>query len=70
VNSRPNQRLSGILGVGAFEVVSGIEQVLAAGLALAAGQRAKAVEPPRNRRDEPALAPDVRRDGPEQRGDA
>lgn len=44
-----------LLGVCAFEIVGGIEQVLPTGLALAAGQRAETVEPPGDRRDEPAL---------------
>ena len=54
--------------VAALEVVGGIEQVLPAGLALAAGQRAQAVEPPRDRRDEPALAAHVGGHRAEQRG--
>ena len=56
-----------ILGVGAFEIVSGIEQVLTASLALTAGERTKAVEPPGDGRDEPAFAAHIGGDRPEQR---
>ena len=55
------------LGVGAFEIVVGAEQALAAGLALAAGDRAERVETPRDRRQEALLAFDVGRDRPEHR---
>ena len=44
------------LGVGAFEIVVGAEQALAAGLALAAGDGAESVETPRDRRQEALLA--------------
>ena len=50
------------LGVGAFEIVVGAEQTLAAGLALAAGDRAQGVEAARDRRQEALLALDVGRD--------
>ena len=57
----------GRLGVRAFEIVVGAEQALAAGLALAAGDRAQGVETPRDRRQEALLAFDVGRDRPEHR---
>ena len=55
------------LGVGAFEIVVGAEQALAAGLALAAGDRAERVEAARDRREKALLALDVGRDRPEHR---
>ena len=55
------------LGVGAFEIVVGAEQPLAAGLALAAGNGAEGVETPRDRRQEALLALDVGRDRTEHR---
>ena len=55
------------LGVGAFEIVVGAEQALAAGLALAAGDRAQGVETARDRRQEALLALDVGRDRAEHR---
>jgi hypothetical protein len=57
-----------LLGVDAFEIVGRIEQVLSAGLALPARQSAEAVEAPRDRRDEPALAAHIGGHRPEQRG--
>jgi hypothetical protein len=38
------------LGIFAFKIIGGIERVLPPGLALPPGERAKAVEPPGNRR--------------------
>ncbi len=52
----------------AFEIVGRIEQVLSAGLALAARQRAQCIEPSRNGRYEPALALHVGGYRPEERG--
>src|SRR3984893_8301324 len=57
----------GRLGVGAFEIVVGAEQPLAAGLALAAGDGAERVETPRNGRQEALLALHVGGDGTEDR---
>ena len=54
-------------GIGAFEIVVGPEQALAAGLALSPGDRAQRVETARDRRQEALLALDVGRDGPEHR---
>ena len=54
-------------GVGAFEIVVGAEQALAAGLALALGDGAERVEAARDRRQEALLALDVGGDRPEQR---
>jgi hypothetical protein len=56
-----------MLGVGALEVVGGIEHPLPAGLALAAGQRAERIEPPRDRAGEPRFALAVGGDRTEQR---
>ena len=55
------------LGVGAFEIVVGAEQPLAAGLALAAGDGAERVETARDRRQKALLALDVGRDRTEHR---
>src|SRR5690349_16594816 len=55
------------LGVGAFEIVVGAEEALAAGLALSARDGAQCVETPRDRRQEALLAFDVRRDRTEDR---
>ena len=51
----------------AFEIVLGPEQALAAGLALAARDRAERVEPARDRAEEALLRLHVRRDRTEQR---
>ena len=48
-------------GVGAFEIVVGAEQALAAGLALAASDGAEGVETARDRRQKTLLALDVGR---------
>ncbi len=53
--------------IDAFEIVLGPKEALAAGLALAAGDRAQRVEAPRNGRDEAPLALHIGHDGPEQR---
>ena len=58
------QRVAGIV---AFQIVLGPEQALAAGLALAAGDGAQRVEPPRDRREEALLGLHIGRDRPEQR---
>src|SRR6266446_4187551 len=57
----------GRLGVGAFEIVVGAEQPLAAGLPLAAGDGAERVETPRNGRQEALLALHVGGNGAEDR---
>src|SRR5207245_8313777 len=44
------------LGVGALQIVVGAEEALAAGLALAAGDRAERVPTPRDGGEEPLLA--------------
>ena len=44
-----------IAGIGAFQIVLGAEQALAAGLALAAGDGAQRVEAPRDRGEEALL---------------
>src|SRR4051794_8070768 len=54
-------------GIGAFEIVVGPEQALAAGLTLSPGDRAERVEAARDRRQKALLALDVGRDGPEHR---
>ena len=56
-----------IARVARFEIVVGAEQALPAGLALALGDRAERVEPPRDGREEALLALDVGRDRTEQR---
>src|ERR671912_691159 len=54
-------------GIGAFEIVVGPEQTLAAGMALSADDRAQRVEPARDRRQEALLTLDVGRDRTEHR---
>jgi hypothetical protein len=56
-----------IAGIGAFQIVLGPEQALAAGLALAARDRAQRVEPPGDGREEALLGLHVGGDRPEQR---
>ena len=58
------QRVAGIV---ALQIVLGPEQALAAGLALAARDRAQRVEPARDRAEEALLGLHVGRDRPEQR---
>ena len=55
------------LGIGAFEIVVGAEEALAAGLALATGDRTQSVQAARDRREKALLALDVSRDRPEHR---
>ncbi len=49
-----------------LQIVTGIEKSLSTGLALAAGQRAEAVEASGNRRDEPPFAAAIGGNGPKQ----
>src|SRR3546814_6720978 len=57
----------GLAGIAAFEIIGGIEQVLAACLALAARERAQRVETARDRADKAAFTLAVGRDRAEHR---
>ncbi len=61
------ERLQRAVRPRAFEIVLGPEEAVAGRSALALGQGAQTVQPPRDRRGEPLLAVDVGRDRTEQR---
>ena len=58
---QPEPSVEGVFGVAALQIIGRIKEILPAGLPLAARQRAKAVEAAGNRRDEAALAANIRR---------
>src|SRR3546814_2434406 len=67
IGEQPEPLFQGFLGIVAVKVVARIEQALSARLPLAARERAKAVEPARDRRDEAKFAPAIGRHRQEKR---